>query len=172
MRPRLIDFCNVILSVVRGGGVCAFAAPSSDVARDRADSGQAAGAQKRPTAIHRRLSALPSAGARSDGSHLLNYVPFAEQLLSRPLRQVRREPFGAECHARHKFMQDRAQQLSSGRAKLLVTGLRSFLRYLRHQGEISRRLGGCVPPVAVWSLSAVPKFLPAGRCNGCSSLRT
>jgi len=59
-------------------------------------------------------------------------------------------------------MRDRVHQLSSGRAKLLVTALRSFLRYLRHQGKISVDLAGCVPPVAVWSLSAVPKFLPAG----------
>jgi site-specific recombinase XerC len=43
-----------------------------------------------------------------------------------------------------------------------VTALRSFLRYLRHQGEISVNLAGCVPSVAAWSLSSVPKFLPAG----------
>jgi integrase len=33
---------------------------------------------------------------------------------------------------------------------------------LRYQGEISVDLAGCVPPVAAWSLSTVPKFLPAG----------
>jgi integrase len=43
-----------------------------------------------------------------------------------------------------------------------VTALRSFLRYLRYQGEISVDLAACVPSVAVWSLSTVPKFLPAG----------
>ena len=52
--------------------------------------------------------------------------------------------------------------MSPGRAKLLVTALRYFLRYLRYQGEISVELARCVPPVAVWSLSTVPKFLPAG----------
>jgi len=52
--------------------------------------------------------------------------------------------------------------LSRGRAKLLVTAVRSFLRYLRHQGGISLDLAGCVPPVAIWSLSTVPKFLSAG----------
>ena len=52
--------------------------------------------------------------------------------------------------------------MSPGRAKLLVTALRSFLRYLRHHGEISVDLAACVPSVAVWSFSTVPKFLPAG----------
>jgi integrase len=60
------------------------------------------------------------------------------------------------------FVLNRAQQLSPGRAKLLVTALRSVLRYMRHQGEISIDLARCVPPVAIWSLSPLPKFLPAG----------
>lgn len=61
-----------------------------------------------------------------------------------------------------RFVQERAHQLSPGRAKLLVTALRSFLRYLQHQGSISVDLTRCVPPVAVWSLSTIPKFLPTG----------
>ena len=43
-----------------------------------------------------------------------------------------------------------------------MTALRSLLRYMRHQGEISIDLARCVPPVAMWSLSTLPKFLPAG----------
>ena len=50
--------------------------------------------------------------------------------------------------------------LSSGRAKLVVTALRSFFRYLLHQGRISVDLSRCVLPVAVWSISTLPKFLP------------
>jgi site-specific recombinase XerD len=93
---------------------------------------------------------------------LLNYVPFAEQLLSSRFRQSDMNLSELTATDVTKFMRDRVHQLSSGRAKLLVTALRSFLRYLRHQGEISLDLAGCVPPVAAWSLSAVPKFLPAG----------
>jgi len=47
------------------------------------------------------------------------------------------------------FVQNRAHQLSPGRAKLLVTALRSLLRYMRHQGEIPIDLARCVPPVAM-----------------------
>jgi len=93
---------------------------------------------------------------------LLNYVPFAEQFLSGRFGQAEIKLPELTAADVTKFMRDRVHQLSSGRAKLLVTALRSFLRYLRHQGKISVDLAGCVPPVAVWSLSAVPKFLPAG----------
>jgi len=93
---------------------------------------------------------------------LLNYVPFAEQLLSSRFSQSDINLSELTAMDVTKFMQDRVRQLSPGRAKLLVTALRSFLRYLRHQGEISIDLAGCVPAVAVWSLSTLPKFLPAG----------
>jgi site-specific recombinase XerD len=93
---------------------------------------------------------------------LLNYVPFAEQLLSNRFGQSGMNLSELTATDVTRFVQDRAHQLSPGRAKLLVTALRSFLRYLRHQGEISVDLAGAVPPVAVWSLSTVPKFLPAG----------
>ena len=95
-------------------------------------------------------------------SSLLNYVPFAEQLLSSRFGESDINLAELTAMDVTKFMQYRVHQLSPGRAKLLVTALRSFLRYLRHQGEISLDLAGCVPAVAVWSLSTVPKFLPAG----------
>jgi site-specific recombinase XerD len=93
---------------------------------------------------------------------LLNYVPFAEQLLTDRFSESALNLSELTAQDVTKFLQDRARQLCPGRAKLLVTALRSFLRYLRHQGQISVDLAGCVPSVAAWSLSTVPKFLPAG----------
>jgi len=93
---------------------------------------------------------------------LLNYVPFAEQFLSKRFGHSDMNLPELTATDVVDFLRDRVRQLSPGRAKLLVTALRSFLRYLRHQGEISVDLAGCVPPVATWSLSTVPKFLPAG----------
>jgi site-specific recombinase XerD len=46
-----------------------------------------------------------------------------------------------------------------GRAKLLVTVLRSFFRFLLEHGEIERDLAVAVPTVAGWRLSTVPKYL-------------
>ncbi|HEY6372936.1 MAG TPA: site-specific integrase [Candidatus Sulfotelmatobacter sp.] len=93
---------------------------------------------------------------------LLNYIPFAEQLLADRFSQSAMDLSKLTAQDITKFLQNRARQLCPGRAKLLVTALRSFLRYLRHQGQISVDLAGCVPSVAAWSLSTVPKFLPAG----------
>ena len=43
----------------------------------------------------------------------------------------------------------------------MVTALRSFFRYLLHRGAIATDLAGCVPAVPNWSLSTLPRFLPA-----------
>ena len=76
---------------------------------------------------------------------LLNYVPFAEQLLSNRFGQSDMNlSLNLTAMDVTKFVRDRARQLRHGRAKLLVTALRSFLRYLRHRGEISVDLAGCV----------------------------
>src|SRR5450432_332628 len=59
------------------------------------------------------------------------------------------------------FVRHHAHKISSGRAQLLVTALRSFLRYLLYQGKIKTDLAVRVPTVARWSFSVLPKFLPA-----------
>ena len=90
------------------------------------------------------------------------FVRFAEQFLS--ARFGSGDLNCSELCAKDvtDFVQNRAYQLSPGRAKLLVTALRSLLRYMRHQGDIGLDLARCVPPIAMWSLSTLPKFLPAG----------
>lgn len=45
------------------------------------------------------------------------------------------------------------------RAKLMVTALRSFLRFLRYRGHIETDLAAAVPSVARWSMTTVPKSL-------------
>ena len=92
---------------------------------------------------------------------LLNYVPVIEQFLSE--RFHHRAPNFAMLRARHVtgFVMRHAHQLHPVRAKLMVTALRSFFRYLRHRGEIATDLAGCVPTVPNWSLSTLPRFLPA-----------
>jgi site-specific recombinase XerD len=95
-------------------------------------------------------------------SCLPNYISFVEQFLSE--RFDENEPCFTELCASDvtTFIKDEVGKLSPGRAKLLVTALRSFLRYLLHQGLITVDLAGCVPALACWSLSAIPKSLPAG----------
>jgi site-specific recombinase XerD len=92
---------------------------------------------------------------------LLNYVPVVEQFMAE--RFHNRPPNFALLRARQVtgFVMRHARQLSPVRAGLMVTALRSFLRYLRHHGAIATDLAGCVPTVPNWSLSTLPRFLPA-----------
>ncbi|HXX01199.1 MAG TPA: site-specific integrase [Candidatus Acidoferrales bacterium] len=93
---------------------------------------------------------------------LPNYLSFVHQFLHE------RFPQGELCLAELRavdvitFVKAHAVKLSPGRKKLLVTALRAFLRYLQHQGKIEVGLAACVPPVASWSFSAIPKSLPHG----------
>jgi len=58
------------------------------------------------------------------------------------------------------FVRCRARQLNGKRAQLMTTALRSFLRFARHRGDITLDLAACVPAVATWSLSMLPRALP------------
>ena len=52
-----------------------------------------------------------------------------------------------------------AHSMSPGTAKLMVTALRSFLRFLFQRGQIEANLADVVPAVADWRLSTIPKYL-------------
>jgi len=69
------------------------------------------------------------------------------------------------------FVQRHAHRHSPSRARRLVTAMRSFLRYLRYKGLIDAELDRAVPKVARWSLSSLPKHLPAAAVqrvlDGC-----
>ena len=121
----------------------------------------ATGRGQRPFQDHRRVPALPVAGTRPVPFTLLNYVPVVEQFLSE--RFHNRAPNFAMLRATDVtgFVTRHAHQLSPVRAGLMVTALRSFFRYLRHRGAIATDLAGCVPTVPNWSLSTLPRFLPA-----------
>jgi site-specific recombinase XerD len=60
-----------------------------------------------------------------------------------------------------RFVQHQAERITSRDAPTVVTALRSFLRHLLHYGAVDTDLAACVPTIATWSLSNVPKFLPA-----------
>jgi site-specific recombinase XerD len=57
------------------------------------------------------------------------------------------------------FVLNYSRRHSIGTNKLLVTALRSFLRYLYLQGAVDRDLSGAVPAVAGWRLAGLPKGL-------------
>src|SRR5712692_604229 len=58
------------------------------------------------------------------------------------------------------FVQRRAITIQSIRVQLMTTALRSFLRFARYRGDIDKDLAACVPAVANWKLSPIPRALP------------
>lgn len=105
----------------------------------------------------------------------LNYVPVIEQFLSERFRN-RALTFGMlRTSDITGFVLRHARRLGSVRARLMVTALRSFLRYLRYRGVVTTDLAGCVPAVPNWSLSTLPRYLPAAeveRVLECCDRRT
>jgi site-specific recombinase XerD len=59
----------------------------------------------------------------------------------------------------HVFIRRCSHKFSRRRLQLIVTGLRSFLRYLQQRGTISADLLGAVPTVANWRFADVPKTI-------------
>lgn len=90
---------------------------------------------------------------------VINYTPVARSFLSQ------RFPKGALHFQRitaadiTAFVQRQASLVTSKRAALVVTALRSFLRYLFVRGIVANDLATCVPTIATWSLSNLPRFL-------------
>ncbi len=60
----------------------------------------------------------------------------------------------------HRFIVRHVQTGSRRSAQLVVTALRSFLRFLQQRGAIATDLARGVPGVANWRLSHLPKSLP------------
>jgi site-specific recombinase XerD len=57
------------------------------------------------------------------------------------------------------FIRRHVHKRSPRSAQQMVTSLRALLRWLRYCGEITTDLAACVPTVANWSLSTLPRFL-------------
>lgn len=57
------------------------------------------------------------------------------------------------------FVLRHARSAHPGMAKLMVTSLRSFCRFLFRTGETKHDLAGALPAVATWRLAEVPKYL-------------
>ncbi|MER9560289.1 site-specific integrase [Mesorhizobium sp. M0323] len=57
------------------------------------------------------------------------------------------------------FVQRKVPRLNMRSAKIITTGLRSFLSYARFRGDITSDLAAAVPIVANWSLSSIPRAI-------------
>ena len=92
---------------------------------------------------------------------LAYYLPMVRRLLEERFgkRSILLEEISPADISR--FVLQHAHTLSRGRAKLMVTALRSFFRFLRLRGDISIDLAAAVPTVANWRLATLPKWVPS-----------
>jgi len=89
-----------------------------------------------------------------------NYQPFVGQFLAECF-DVGPIDLSTLCAADITgFVRRRAASIHSKRVQLMTTALRSFLRFARYRGDLRTDLAACVPTVANWSLSTLPRALP------------
>lgn len=90
----------------------------------------------------------------------IGYAPFVRQFLVGRFGRGRVTLSKLRATDVLKSVRRAAGQLKNKRVLLMTTALRSFLRFARYRGEITLDLAACVPSVASWSLSTLPKALP------------
>lgn len=91
---------------------------------------------------------------------LSNYLPFIHCFLTERFSSetvVLSEIRAADVT---RFVLRHAQLMGCSRAQLMTTALRGFFRFLRFRGDVVCDLAACVPTVANWQLSGLPKSLP------------
>jgi site-specific recombinase XerD len=94
---------------------------------------------------------------------LHTYLPVVHQFLRERFRGGHTE-FSALCATDlTRFVQRHVRERSPRSAQHMVGALRAFLRYLRYRGKITSDLAACVPTVANWSFSTLPRFLQPGQ---------
>ena len=92
-------------------------------------------------------------------STILNYMPIVHQFLSECFSTNNIQLYKLRVKDITGFIRRHAQAVSVKRAKIMVTAIRSFLKYLLLQGKIDTDLSVCVPTVPCWKLSTLPTFL-------------
>jgi site-specific recombinase XerD len=94
---------------------------------------------------------------------LTNYLPFVGEFLA---EQFGAGPADLSCLGAADvtgFIQRRSPSFHSKRVQLMMTALRSFLRFARYRGDLKADLASCVPAVSNWSLSTIPRALPPAQ---------
>ena len=88
------------------------------------------------------------------------YLPLVDDLLGfLQKRNGGNSVLGLDAGVLRAFLFDRTHGRSSEFTRLLATSLRSFLRFLHGQGEISHDLTAAVPAVRRWNQADVPRKL-------------
>lgn len=94
---------------------------------------------------------------------IVNYVPFVRTFLRARFGDgqvaLSRLTAGDVVH----FVQRQAPHLHRKRAKTMTSALRSFLRYARFRGDVTRDLAAAVPIVPNWSMTSIPRAIASDQ---------
>jgi integrase/recombinase XerD len=94
------------------------------------------------------------------------YVPFARVFLTARSRDRKKLQLASLRAANViAFVQEQVKLLHLARAKMMVTALRSFLRYLLYSGAVKLDLAAAVPTVANWSMASIPRAISADHAR-------
>jgi hypothetical protein len=91
-----------------------------------------------------------------------------EPVLARLLSHVGDDPRDFGAGALRTFVLVESARRGPGRAKGVVTAMRTFLRYLVAEGRCAAGLDAAIPTVAHWHLSALPRYLAASEVERSS----
>jgi integrase/recombinase XerD len=61
------------------------------------------------------------------------------------------------------FVRRQALSLQPKRAKLMMTAIRSFLRFLHYRGFVHVDLGAAIPKIISWSMAEIPRAMPVAQ---------
>jgi site-specific recombinase XerD len=96
---------------------------------------------------------------------IARYLPIIRQFLrevcpagASDLSEIRQETVIA-------YIERHARDWSPSSGKAMCTSLRTFLRYLHHQGLNLLALAGCVPSIRRWTMASLPSHLSAAQVN-------
>ena len=90
---------------------------------------------------------------------VVNYIPFVQRFLTERFGKGPLYLDGLSPSDMEGFVVGHAPSTCAKRAQLMVSALRSFLRFLLQQGKIATDLARCVPTVAGGSRTTIPKYL-------------
>jgi site-specific recombinase XerD len=78
------------------------------------------------------------------------------------LKTVGDDPRRFDAQRLREFVLERCQRSGPGARKSCITGVRMFLRFLIAEGKCPPGLDGCIPTMAHWRLSSLPRYLQSG----------
>lgn len=75
------------------------------------------------------------------------------------------DPGSFDAHGLRSFVLEKSREHGRSKAKLVMTAMRVFLRYLVAVGACSPGLDGAIPTIAHWRLGGLPRYLSSAEVD-------